>query len=155
MTEANICGKTCDHGSPCLLLAGHIPSFKHETQHGCEFHDVLDPNELTPGIRRTVLYLRAHDFGTCDSGDGVTNVEAGMEGAMPIPHVHILAKPMELVPEARRLRMLLAGVTWEPCGPEGNTGPAIECTYDPVSDVAIISLLHVDDALLERVGVLR
>lgn len=37
--EAAVCGKPCDHGSPCLLLAGHVPAARHETQHGCVFYE--------------------------------------------------------------------------------------------------------------------
>ena len=33
------CGKPCDHGSPCILLTGHIPTDRHETEHGCVFFD--------------------------------------------------------------------------------------------------------------------
>jgi hypothetical protein len=39
MTEANTCNKPCDHGSPCLLLKGHEPVDRHDTQHGCVFYD--------------------------------------------------------------------------------------------------------------------
>jgi len=34
-----VCGALCDHGSECLLLRGHIPQDRHETQHGCVFFD--------------------------------------------------------------------------------------------------------------------
>jgi hypothetical protein len=43
-SEADVCGKRCDHGSECLLLAGHTPSDKHETQHGCVFYDSATPS---------------------------------------------------------------------------------------------------------------
>lgn len=34
-----VCGKRCAHDSECLLLAGHEPVDRHETQHGCCFYD--------------------------------------------------------------------------------------------------------------------
>jgi hypothetical protein len=37
--DAVFCGKCCDHGSPCLLYADHVPPDRHETQHGCIFYD--------------------------------------------------------------------------------------------------------------------
>jgi len=40
MSDAVVCGKTCAHGSECLLLAGHWPRNRHESQHGCVFFDV-------------------------------------------------------------------------------------------------------------------
>ena len=38
-TAADVCGKQCAHGSECLLLAGHVPADRHETQHECVFYD--------------------------------------------------------------------------------------------------------------------
>lgn len=40
-TEADVCGKRCDHGSECLLLRGHMGG--HDTQHGCTFYDAEQP----------------------------------------------------------------------------------------------------------------
>ena len=39
MSDAVVCGKSCAHGSECLLLAGHTPCNRHESQHGCVFFD--------------------------------------------------------------------------------------------------------------------
>ena len=33
------CGKECDHGSPCILPAGHVPADQHATEHWCVFFD--------------------------------------------------------------------------------------------------------------------
>lgn len=38
-SNVDVCGKRCDHGSECLLLADHAPPDRHETQHGCIFYD--------------------------------------------------------------------------------------------------------------------
>lgn len=46
---ANVCGARCDHGSECLLLSGHEPSDRHETQHGCVFYDAPEPPYVCPG----------------------------------------------------------------------------------------------------------
>lgn len=43
------CGKRCDHGSPCMLDAGHVPVDRHESEHGCVFYDV-DPEATTDRI---------------------------------------------------------------------------------------------------------
>jgi hypothetical protein len=44
-SEADVCGKRCAHDSECLLLKGHEPADKHETQHGCIFYDLRDLEE--------------------------------------------------------------------------------------------------------------
>lgn len=43
--DAEFCGKSCDHGSPCLLYADHQPPDRHETQHGCIFFDPRAPGD--------------------------------------------------------------------------------------------------------------
>jgi len=34
-----LCGRKCDHGSPCIRCADHEPRDRHETDHGCVFFD--------------------------------------------------------------------------------------------------------------------
>lgn len=46
---AEVCGARCDHGSECLMLAGHEPSNRHETQHGCIFYGDEEPPYVCPG----------------------------------------------------------------------------------------------------------
>lgn len=41
--------------------------------------DPIDYDQLAPGIRETVRWLAGCGFDPCDSGDGVSNPEAGME----------------------------------------------------------------------------
>lgn len=108
---------------------------------------------LTPGIARTVTLLQSWGFGTCDSGDGVANVEAGMEGARPEPHVVMQSWPEHVVEEAKRLaeKLRSVGVDVKPIGPEPGA-PCIQASYDPASSVALIDLMNVDDALLARLG---
>lgn len=116
---------------------------------------VLDLEKLNPGIRRTVAFLREHGFDTSDSGDGHTNVAAGMEGALDVPHVVVPAGPCSLIGEAARLHSLLRlrGIDVAPNGrrdPEGEDGAAeIHAIYDPADGSAVIVLLGVDDALLD------
>jgi len=102
----------------------------------------LDPAILTPGIRKTVLWLREHGFDTTDSGDGVTNVEAGMEDALDIPHVHMVISTRRMVSAARDLYDLLLS---RKIAVDHGT---IQSTYDPVSGVATLSLYGVDDSML-------
>lgn len=104
--------------------------------------DDLDPAILTPGIRKTVLWLREHGFDTTDSGDGVANVEAGMEDALDIAHVHMSTTPLKMVGAARDLACLLETrkIKLEP--------GMIQATYDPMDGSAILSLYGVDDSML-------
>lgn len=110
----------------------------------------FDYETLTPGIRKVVRWLHDNDFVTVDSGDGVTNVEAGMEDAMGIPNVSIDVEETEfLVEEATRLHELLtrAGVEIHRMGMD-DSKPCIVAQYDPADDTAIITLLGVDDEML-------
>ena len=116
--------------------------------------DEIDLQSLSPGIRRTVAFLRSEGFETTDSGDGHSNM--GMECAMPFPNVAIRCpNPENLVSEARRLQEVLAknGVMVEPLGPddpEVTQPPHIEATYDPSNDIGFILLMYVDDQVLFR-----
>jgi hypothetical protein len=113
--------------------------------------DDLDYSTLTPGIRRTVALVRSWGFETTDSGDGVTNIQAGMEEAMIRPNVYMAVPSSQLVRECLRLRYVLRsrGVQINTQGPDN--APCIQGMYDPCSDSAGILLMGVDDALLERV----
>ena len=102
----------------------------------------LGPSILTPGIRKTVLWLRSHGYDTTDSGDGVTNVEAGMECALDIPHVCMMTTPLKMVAASRNLLDLVTSV-----GIKAEQG-MIEASYDPVSGVALLMLYGVDDKML-------
>lgn len=65
----------------------------------------LDYNDIQPRMRPLVRFLRLQlKLDTCDSGDGVENVEAGMECAVDYPHVTCLLSdvdgPIEVKAEA-------------------------------------------------------
>lgn len=110
----------------------------------------IDYSELNPGIRETVRFLREYGFETTDSGDGVTNVEAGMEGAVPYPHVHMQISDVNMRRDAHRLANALITNGFQP------EPGMIQMTYDPMLPQAtMLSLSGVDDELLERFGVFR
>lgn len=97
--------------------------------------------KMNPGIVKTVEWLRAHGFKTTDSGDGETH-DYGCD--LPIPYVHMLVAPEKLASEAKRLQAELrsVGVVTLPQDEEG-TVPTIEASYDPQSDLAVLSLYNV------------
>lgn len=60
---------------------------------------MIDLEKIQPKMRPVVEFLNQNGFKTTDSGDGVTNVEAGMEGAMNFPHVVVNLGETLLIPE--------------------------------------------------------
>ncbi len=99
-------------------------------------------DDIQPTMARTVAWLRHAGFDTCDSGDGVANVEAGMECAIPEAHVFCRVAPELLVAEAGRLHALVAAAV-----------PAVhvEATYSPDDGgSALLCLFGVRDDLLPR-----
>jgi hypothetical protein len=105
---------------------------------------------ITPGIIKTVEWLNANGFITSDSGDGVTNVEAGMEGALDYPNVAIPVQPTGLVYLASALLILLKRVGVEVLPASEDTSiPCISASYDPADNSAIVMLYGVDDKMLE------
>ena len=104
----------------------------------------VDLDAVQPTLHRLVSWLNEHDFRTTDSGDGVTNVEAGMECALDFAHVFIEAgEAPRLVPEADRLKALLEveGITLD-----DQEGPYIEASYRPTDKVPIVALYGLTDA---------
>lgn len=108
--------------------------------------DSLDLSLLNPGIRRTVALLRANDFETVNSGDGVTH-ECVCDS--PFPYVTITVEPLALIDEADRLYDLMTDLGIE-VGymAEDGSGIAIEAAYWPTSGDAYIILNGVDDDML-------
>jgi hypothetical protein len=97
---------------------------------------------ISPGVRSAVRWLREHGFETVDSGDG-THYAAGMEGAMPFPHVCMVVEKGDMLAEVERLHDLLG---------EGH-GLSLEANYSPVDGNAILLLTaHEGSDLLERLG---
>lgn len=98
---------------------------------------------VQPTMRATVTWLRTMDFTTTDSGDGVTNVEAGMEGALTIPHVFMVS--------SKEMGFIEADVIWGALkrrGLDQVQGVSVEMGYSPDDRKVILALYGVDDALL-------
>lgn len=102
------------------------------------------PPEIQPKMRRLVGWLNSWGYETTDSGDGVTNVEAGMEGALPFPHVVMVVHP----PAALVTYSLGLLCDLEVIGVQmrGRSDRWIEATYDPVDGVATMMLAGLTDA---------
>lgn len=105
---------------------------------------------ITPGITKTVEWLNNNGFDTSDSGDGVVNIAAMMEGALEYPNVTIPVRPAEMVYMASALLILLkkVGVDVLPAS-EDTSIPCISASYDPADNSAIVMLYGVDDKMLE------
>lgn len=65
-------------------------------------------NEIQPTMRKIVNILTALGYQTTDSGDGVLNVEAGMEEALEVPHVMMVVETDNLINEAEKLHEYIA-----------------------------------------------
>ena len=75
--------------------------------------DMIDYDDLCPGIRTAVRWLHSLGYETTDSGDG-SHFFDGMEGAMPEPMVAIqFPATTDLIDQANRLarRLIHAGVS--------------------------------------------
>lgn len=112
-------------------------------------HQGAHPNpaaeDLDPGVRRTVAWLRALGFVTTDSGDGVSKAEAIAEGeAMEFPHVVMVSTPEALHQDATMLLVRLQEASVDPDAFQ------IEATYDPFRGSAIILLSGVNDSMLPK-----
>jgi len=108
---------------------------------------------LNPGIRKTVEWLNAHGFVSCDSGDGKTH-DFGCDRTYPYVVVKLPPFAIDsLVGEADRLKRLVEdqiGFPIEPLGPDPGAKPEIQASYDPASGSALIDLMGVTDAMLWR-----
>lgn len=119
-----------------------------------------DPNydELDPGIRRVVRWLREAGFDTCDSGDGISKFlpdsgwdPAGHDELMRIPHVAMTCGPEDLVRMADRIAGMLSvlridvGVQ----APAADTHVQLLASYDPFApEFGLLVLTHFTDAQL-------
>ena len=108
---------------------------------------------LNPGIRRTVAWLRSLGFNTVDSGDGETH-DYGCDRprayvAMTVPQ--LVGCPAALVTEAERLasEVRKLGIpVWE----QSENGEVwIQASYDPANGIGVLDLNGLrDDMLTER-----
>jgi len=114
--------------------------------------------DLDPGIRDVVAWLRSEGFNTTDSGDGVTKLQGDnpYEGALEIPHVFMAVDNDKLFSEADRLLKVMEdkGIDLtETVLLEGDQeAPAIniEATYFPTIKMATITLTGVNDEMLHK-----
>lgn len=101
-------------------------------------------DEIQPTMKMTVAWLRGLGFITIDSGDGVLNVEAGMEGAMDFPHVFMRVDPSKMVEQAKTLLEACQNLKIEEA--------QIEVSYSPSDGLAVLSLIGVTDEAFATCG---
>jgi hypothetical protein len=106
--------------------------------------EAFDAEALTPGVRRLVVALRARGFETTDSGDGVANVEADMEGALTVAHVHIPVRRALLISESHRLQDALDELLRMDC--RGLVH--VQAMYAPRDGIATLSVFGAVDSML-------
>lgn len=105
--------------------------------------DDINYDELDPGIRETVRWLRSLEFETTDSGDGVTKGADGWE----TPHVYMQTDSRHLLSDAHRLLFILNESRIE-VAEVGSAAVQIQATYDPANMSAWLAVLGLDDAKL-------
>jgi len=106
----------------------------------------MNEQELNPGIRETVAFLRSKGFHTTDSGDGVTH---DFECDQAYPYVYMRSLPDLLRADAEELLGVLRGEGVE-VGQitDDSLGVSIQATYDPVDQTAVLMLTGLDDMKL-------
>ncbi len=105
------------------------------------------PNQINPGIIRTVEFLNDNGFRTIDSGDGETHDFAcdrsfGYVSIMVDDHSKLLS-------EAVRLKLLLSdrGVNVQPIG-KSDEFTYIQATFDPADGTSVIDISNITDKIL-------
>lgn len=117
--------------------------------------DDLNYDELDPGIRRTVRWLRSLGYETCDSGDGKTKPAQGLtweDCVRDMAHVcishphggHSLPRAAEVLLQ----RLEAIGIRVGPIGHEIDGMASIQATYDPATGSSILDLMGLDDSML-------
>lgn len=107
------------------------------------------PNDINPGIVRTVQWLRSHGFETCDSGDGVTHI-AECDRSHPYVVMKVAPKDMvsradELVTLLNRAGLAVVSVTYGFNEDGDSLAPCIQASYDPMDGISLIDLMGVCD----------
>lgn len=119
----------------------------------------INYEELNPGIRQTVRWLRQLGFDTTDSGDGKTHEH---ECDRDCAYVTIRVDPENMAAECKRLSRELQRLGcdltyhYNRIGEAYEAGedyeelkvPFLQANYSPVDDEAILDLVNVDDAFL-------
>lgn len=112
----------------------------------------LNYEELDPGIRELVRWLRSLGFDTCDSGDGESKPQE--RRFLDFQHVFIIVKePQNLIEECLRLQTMLKrdhGIELKPSGPDEEGNPEVGGSFDPANRLATIEVYHIEDSMLRR-----
>lgn len=106
----------------------------------------INPEELDPGIRNTVLWLRSLGYETTDSCDGVTKRAAGDTEALDYPHVFMVVYRIDDLVESADFLMRDLRAR----GVEVRPG-TIQGIYDPtgkLNEPHVLALVGYDDAAL-------
>lgn len=106
----------------------------------------IDYEQLDPGIRNVVRFLRENGFETTDSGDG-SKAEA-MDCALDVPNVFCVVPKEVAFDEADRLQRLICEKLQVDAGALIAGGIAVELTYSPLDQVCVLSLFGLDDSKL-------
>lgn len=101
----------------------------------------FDFEQLDPGIRKVVRWLRENGFETTDSGDGET--KSDMTCAFDMPNVAVRVHYRDLLMEADRLADMMHSHL-----PSLVHDVHIEASYDPMDRSAVILLLRLHDRML-------
>lgn len=125
-----------------VVPAVTVPKTRAERREAAARH-MLDYEQMNPGIRDVVIFLRDNGFTTCDSGDGATRDH---DCDLPLPYVHMQIPRNSIAVEVERLAALMMQRGIEPYNRFGM--PRIEANYAPGRDFAILSLYHVTSATL-------
>lgn len=139
---------TSDDDAPTSLLLGTYET-EEEALDSVNVPDVPDvPDGISPGVRHLVTWLMERGFVTTDSGDG-SNHAAGMECALPYANVFmVVADSSRLISETQRLHDILVAEGVEFKDGTADDDVVIECSWNPVDNVAVIALLGLDDATI-------
>ncbi len=107
----------------------------------------VDPSSLSPGVRMLVEAPREAGLEATDSGDG-SNYEAGMECALPFPHVFIACPPARTEDVAKIARDAIAGRVWLADWPM-----EVEALVDEGDGIGLVAVWHRDyEDLMRKAG---
>jgi hypothetical protein len=114
---------------------------------------MINYDDISPNVRKTVKLLNDLGWETVDSGDG-SHFEEGMECAVPYPMIAVRGDRL-LLDQCDALRAQLESFGVEvtdpdPFGPYPN-GVHIEAHYSPICKEAIITIVGLTDDKLHTV----
>jgi hypothetical protein len=101
----------------------------------------FDYEQLDPGIRKVVRWMRENGFETTDSGDGETKTD--MDCAFDMPNVAVHCTRADLFIEADRLADMIRTHL-----PRVYQEVHIEASYDPMDRSCVLLLLRLHDRML-------